>query len=202
MSMPKPVGSISLSSSVSVGAGLLGMSLIMPTQAAVDPATELPAVKVVADKTSQADSRGYQAKSSSVATLTDTPLVEVPQTVNVVTEQQIADRQPQSLDEALATVSGLKQSNTLGGTQDAIQKRGFGGNRDNSIMRNGLQSVQARNFTPTTERIEVLKGPSSLLYGIQDPGGVINVVTKKPQKEAKYSVSGFGTSVGGGGRTD
>jgi iron complex outermembrane receptor protein len=141
----------------------------------------------------------YQARRATVATRTDARLVEVPQSVSVVTNRVIEDRQPASLDEAINAVSGVKQGNTLGGTQDAIQKRGFGTNRDNSIMRDGMQSVQARNFTPTTERIEVLKGPASMLYGVQDPGGIINVVTKKPQLEAAHSISAFGSSFGGGG---
>lgn len=141
----------------------------------------------------------YQARRASVATRTDSPLIEVPQSVNVVTNRVIEDRQPLSLDEAINAVSGVKQGNTLGGTQDAIQKRGFGTNRDNSIMRDGMQSVRARNFTPTTERIEVLKGPASTLYGVQDPGGVINVVSKKPQLTEGRSISVWGTSVGGGG---
>lgn len=141
----------------------------------------------------------YQARRASVATRTNTPLVETPATVNVVTNRVIEDRSPNSLDEAINAVSGVKAGNTLGGTQDAIQKRGFGTNRDNSVMRDGMQSVQARNFTPTTERIEVLKGPASMLYGVQDPGGVINVVTKKPQLTAAHSVSAFGSSFGGGG---
>ena len=68
----------------------------------------------------------------------------------------------------------LLRANTLGGMFDSIQKRGFGGNRDNSIMRNGLQAGPAKNFSATTETVEVLKGPASVLYGIQDPGGVVN----------------------------
>ncbi|AYN97034.1 TonB-dependent siderophore receptor [Pseudomonas sp. LTJR-52] len=149
--------------------------------------------------TSEKSQVSYQASRASVATRTETPLVEVAQSVNVVTNRVIEDRAPQSLDEAINPVSGVKQGNTLGGTQDAIQKRGFGTNRDNSIMRDGMQSVQARNFTPTTERIEVLKGPASMLYGVQDPGGVINVVTKKPQLYSGHSISAWGTSFGGGG---
>ncbi|MFJ3485758.1 TonB-dependent siderophore receptor [Pseudomonas sp. NPDC090202] len=177
----------------------LGMSPLVQAQE-----MQLDAVNI--DAQSQADlsetehSRtSYQARKASVATRTEAPLVEVPQTVNVVTNRVLEDRQPSSLDEAINAVSGVKQGNTLGGTQDAIQKRGFGTNRDNSIMRDGMQSVQARNFTPTTERIEVLKGPASMLYGVQDPGGVINVVTKKPQLVEARSVSVFGSSFGGGG---
>jgi iron complex outermembrane recepter protein len=141
----------------------------------------------------------YQASRVSAGTRTDAPLVEVPQSMAVVTQALIQDRQPLSLDEAIATVSGIKQGNTLGGTQDAILKRGFGTNRDNSILRDGVQSVQARNFTPTTERVEVLKGPASMLYGVQDPGGIINIVTKKPTTTTLRALSLWGTSFGGGG---
>lgn len=151
------------------------------------------------DETTSKSQVSYQATRASVATRTETALVDVPQSVNVVTQRVIEDRAPLSLDEAINGVSGVKQGNTLGGTQDAIQKRGFGTNRDNSIMRDGMQSVQARNFTPTTERIEILKGPASMLYGVQDPGGVINVVTKKPQPVAATSLSAWGSSFGGGG---
>ncbi|WP_230943268.1 TonB-dependent siderophore receptor [Burkholderia cepacia] len=160
----------------------------------------LPAVVVNASQQKDKEAeRGYQAKRASVATRTDAPLIDTPQTVNVVTQQSIQDRQPDSLAEALETVPGVRMGNTLGGTLDAIIKRGFGDNRDNSILRDGMQSVNPRNFSPTTQRIEVLKGPASMLYGIQDPGGLVNVVTKKPELEAQRSVSGFTSSYGGGG---
>lgn len=181
-------------------AGVIGFLATASAYAQEEKITELNEVEVNALKTAEQNEQTYQAQTSAIATQTDTPLVEVPQTVNVVTKQKLEDRQPHSLDEALNTITGVKQSNTLGGTQDALQKRGFGGNRDNSIMRNGLQSVQARNFTPTTERVEVLKGPATLLYGIQDPGGIINVVTKQPQAQASYEISDYMTSFGGGGQ--
>ena len=166
-----------------------------PADAANGNGVETPEIIVTAKNRIQ----GYQAKQASVGTRTDAPLVEVPQSIVVVTQALIQDRQPLSLDEAISTVSGVKQGNTLGGTQDAILKRGFGTNRDNSILRDGMQSVQARNFTPTTERVEVLKGPSSMLYGIQDPGGIINIVTKKPTLDPLRAISTWGTSFGGGG---
>ena len=142
---------------------------------------------------------GYQASRSSTATRSDTALIDIPQTVNVVTEQSIDDRRPESLAEALATVPGISLANPLGGTLDAVVKRGFGYNRDNSILRDGMVSVQPRSFTPTTERIEVLKGPASMLYGVQDPGGVINVITRKPLLEKRWTVTGSASSFGGGG---
>ena len=181
--------------------GALMLSLAQPLWAA--ESLKLDAINIdtqaVAPTTTEKSQTSYQAVASTVATRTEAPLVEVPASVNVVTHRVIEDRSPQSLDEAINAVSGVKQGNTLGGTQDAIVKRGFGSNRDNSILRDGMQSVQARNFTPTTERVEVLKGPASMLYGVQDPGGVINVVTKKPQLKQATSVSGWGSSFGGGG---
>ncbi|MEO6920477.1 MAG: TonB-dependent siderophore receptor [Collimonas sp.] len=153
-------------------------------------------VKAAADSRPQAEN-GYQAKRASVASRSDAALVDVPQAVSVVTSLFLQDRQPGSLADALDTVSGVRMGNTLGGTLDAIIKRGFGDNRDNSMLRDGMLSVQPRNFTPTTERIEVLKGPASMLYGSMDPGGVINVVSKKPLLEAQHSVTLSGSSYGG-----
>lgn len=184
----------------SCAATVLMLALTQPAWAA--ETLQLGAVNIdsSADQSvTQKSQVSYQAVSSTVATRTETPLIETPQSVSVVTHRVIEDRSPQSLDEAINAVAGVKQGNTLGGTQDAIIKRGFGTNRDNSIMRDGMQSVTARNFTPTTERVEVLKGPASMLYGVQDPGGVINVVTKKPQQVQANSISAFGSSFGGGG---
>jgi len=178
----------------------LGLSPMVSAQELQLDAVNIDAAAQSAqDEDVEQSKNSYQARRASVATRSNTPLVQTPATVNVVTNRVLEDRQPNSLDEATNAVSGVKQGNTLGGTQDAIQKRGFGTNRDNSIMRDGMQSVQARNFTPTTERIEVLKGPASMLYGVQDPGGVINVVTKKPQLTDAHSISAFGSSFGGGG---
>lgn len=133
---------------------------------------------------------GYHAIGTSAVSKVDVPIIDTPTTVNVVTSQLLADRKPNDLNDALSSVSGVSQANTLGGIFDAVQKRGFGGNRDNSIMRNGIQAGPSHNFGATTDLVEVLKGPASVLYGIQDPGGIINVVTKKPLKEEKFTVGG------------
>ncbi|AGB81286.1 TonB-dependent siderophore receptor [Serratia sp. FGI94] len=145
----------------------------------------------------------YQPLTSVTGTRSETSLLNVPQAVDVVATQVLTDRAVSSLDEALYNVSGITQSNTLGGTQDAVMKRGFGDNRDGSILRDGVRSVQARNFTPTTERVEVLKGPASMLYGMGEPGGMINMISKKPQLQQHTHVEGWGSSFkGGGGQLD
>ncbi|QGH60350.1 TonB-dependent siderophore receptor [Serratia proteamaculans] len=147
--------------------------------------------------------QSYQPLTSVTGTRTETSLLNVPQAIDVVPQQVISDQAVSSLDEALYNVSGITQANTLGGTQDAVMKRGFGDNRDGSILRDGVRSVQARNFTPTTERVEVLKGPASMLYGMGEPGGMINMITKKPQLQQHTHVEGWGSSFkGGGGQLD
>ncbi|OOS00577.1 TonB-dependent siderophore receptor [Haemophilus paracuniculus] len=162
---------------------------ILPSYAVAEQPTELAEV-VVSGQGGDENPDSYQSRQSNIANKGATPLIDSPQTVNVVNSRLLADRKPQSLDEALATVSGVSQANNLGGMFDAVLKRGFGKNRDNSIIRNGMPSGPSHNFSPTTERVEVLKGPASVLYGIQDPGGVINVVSKQPLDEARYVVGG------------
>ena len=86
---------------------------------------ELEAIEITA--------RGYQPISADVIGGGNTPLLEVPRSVNIVTPAVLEDRRPGSLDEALLTVSGIRQANTLAGTLEAVVKRGFGDNRDNSV---------------------------------------------------------------------
>lgn len=154
---------------------------------------------VTADPNATLDATsGYQPLNTSTATLTNMPMLDIPQVVNTVSNNVLEDQNATTLDEALYNVSNVVQTNTLGGTQDAFVRRGFGANRDGSIMTNGLRTVLPRSFNAATERVEVLKGPASTLYGILDPGGLINVVTKRPEKTFGGSISATSTSFGGG----
>lgn len=153
---------------------------------------------------SAADSRdadGYSATTSSVSSKIPTARVDDVQSVSVVTRQQLDDYQAASLADAMRFVSGVSEGNTLAGTEDGFVRRGFGSNSDGSVYRDGVRSSQGLNFDATTERVEVLKGSASLLYGIQNPGGVINVVSKKPQYSWHTRVSGRAASEGGGAGT-
>ncbi len=147
------------------------------------------------------DAQGYNVTNSSVGSKTSTPRINQAQSVSVVTQQQLEDFQASSLTDAMRFVSGVTEGNTLGGTEDGFVRRGFGSNSDGSIYRDGVRSSQGLNFDATTERVEVLKGSASLLYGIQNPGGVINVISKKPQYEWHTKVSGRTSSEGGGAGT-
>lgn len=142
--------------------------------------------------------QGYQPLSTTLGSLQDTPILDVPQAVAVVPRAVLQDQAAQSLDDALANVSGITQANNLGGTQDAFLRRGFGDNRDGSIMLDGLRTILPRSFTSMTDYVEVLKGPSSTLYGILDPGGLVNVVTLKPELALGGSLNLTGSSFGGG----
>jgi len=148
---------------------------------------------------SQQDSVGsYQPPATSAIMRSQVPNLEIPQAINVVPAQVLADQAPRNLDDALSNVSGITQGNNFGATADTVMKRGFGDNRDGSIMRDGMPLVQGRSLNASTERVEVLKGPASLLYGIQDPGGVINVVSKRPQLQRYNAVNLRGSSYGSG----
>jgi len=142
--------------------------------------------------------QGYRATRASTASKSDVPIKEEAQSVQTVTPQLIQDYEVRTLDDASKFVSGVTQSNTLAGTKDAFVKRGFGSNNDGSIFRDGVRSNLSHNFDATAERVEVLKGPASLLYGALEPGGLINVVSKQPQYQQRTTLSGSAYSEGGG----
>ncbi|MBV4529935.1 TonB-dependent receptor [Pseudomonas sp. SWRI107] len=148
--------------------------------------------------TSQQDEYSYQPPATASIMRGQGPSLEIPHAINVVPAQVLRDQAPRNLDDALYNVSGITQGNNFGGTADTVMKRGFGDNRDGSIMRDGMPLVQGRSLNASAERVEVLKGPASLLYGIQDPGGVINVVSKRPQREQYNAVTVRGSTYGSG----
>lgn len=183
------------------GRALFSLLFMAPlVQAADNTATkDGETLTVTADPNTTAEAtNGYQPLNTSTATLTNMPMLDIPQVVNTVSDKVLADQHATTLDEALYNVSNVVQTNTLGGTQDAFVRRGFGANRDGSIMTNGLRTVLPRSFNAATERVEVLKGPASTLYGILDPGGLINVITKRPEKTFGGSLSATSSSFGGG----
>jgi iron complex outermembrane receptor protein len=161
----------------------------------IDGALNLGATTI----TSVADqSMSYQPPPTSSVMRSSALIQEIPQTVNVIPAQVIRDQAPRNLDDALANVSGITQGNTLASTQDSVMTRGFGDNRNGSIMRDGMPIVQGRGMNATVDRVEVLKGPASLLYGIQDPGGVVNMVSKKPELEQYNALTLRGSTYGDG----
>ncbi|RAU36522.1 TonB-dependent siderophore receptor [Enterobacter sp. RIT418] len=182
------------------GRALFSLLFLAPLGHAAEKTTQDgETLTVVASPNAAPDATsGYQPLNTSTATLTNMPMLDIPQVVNTVSDKVLEDQHATTLDEALYNVSNVVQTNTLGGTQDAFVRRGFGANRDGSIMTNGLRTVLPRSFNAATDRVEVLKGPASTLYGILDPGGLINVVTKRPETTFGGSMSATSSSFGGG----
>jgi len=123
------------------------------------------------------------AQRDTAATRTDTALIEVPQSVRVVSRKLIEDLGAKRLADTVDYVSGVTRMNDFGGTWDNYALRGFSNTEAGSLL-NGFAS--GRGYGPqrdvaTVERVEFLKGPAAALYGSSEPGGTINVVTKKPQ---------------------
>jgi iron complex outermembrane receptor protein len=161
------------------------------------PAAPTPSERAVAAAAAKYEQiLGYRAMPSATTLRGATSALNTSQVVNVVPEQVLKDQLPRNLDDALVNISGVTQTNTLAGTQDAVMRRGFGDNRDGSIMRNGIPLVQGRALNATVESVEVLKGPASLLYGIIDPGGVVNTISKRPDLYQHGSISVLGSTYG------
>ncbi|MHC6224092.1 TonB-dependent siderophore receptor [Pseudomonas sp. X10] len=164
----------------------------------LEPLDESGALNLQATTITSQQDASYQSPPSASIMRGQGAIQDIPQAINVVPAQVIRDQAPRNLDDALANVSGITQGNNFGGTADTVMKRGFGDNRDGSIMRDGMPIVQGRALNASTERVEVLKGPASLLYGIQDPGGVINVVSKRPQLQQYNALTLRGSTYGSG----
>lgn len=142
---------------------------------------------------------GYLANQSATGTKTDTPILTTPQSISVVTKDQIADQGAQTLVEALRYTPGVTLD-TYGATTffDWFKLRGFDAPRYLDGLRlpldPGTQFAYPRIETYGLERLEVLRGPSSGLYGQTDPGGLINMVSKRPTATPQNEIVGtFGS---------
>lgn len=132
---------------------------------------------------------GYNATHSSVATKTSMPLVRTSQSVSVVTREQIDKQGSMTVAEAVRYTPGVL-SNPYGNTRryDYLAMRGINDGSVDNIIIDGLKSMgdpgsySSLQIDPYfIERIDVLKGPSSVLYGRSNPGGLASLTTKRPQ---------------------
>ncbi|MFZ4833441.1 ferrichrome porin FhuA [Rouxiella sp. Mn2063] len=127
------------------------------------------------------------AKHSATATKTDTPLVKTPQSVSVVTRQEMDMRQPDTVKQALNMTPGVFASRGSSSTYDFIAIRGITPTGINQYL-DGIK-LQGDFYSEASidpymlERVEVLRGPASVLYGKSSPGGVVSMVSKRPTTE-------------------
>lgn len=132
---------------------------------------------------------GYNPPNTSVGTLTNTPLIDIPASIQVIPEEVIEDQGASDLLDVLRNTPGIITNSSPRDLFSEFTIRGF--NTGNSFLRNGIRD---NDFGRTgfdlnnVERVEVLRGPASVLYGQIAPGGAINVVTKKPLSSPLYDI--------------
>ena len=128
---------------------------------------------------------GYVARNSATATKTDTPLIETPQSISVITQAQMAAQGVSRVDEALRYSAGVRTEPIYDTRRGTYYVRGFNVANNGQYL-DGLKLAYSGGYGGwevdpyTLERLEVLRGPSSVLYGQTVPGGLVNQVSKRP----------------------
>lgn len=129
---------------------------------------------------------GYNVPDTSTATKTDTPLRDIPQSIQVVPQEVIKEQQITRISDATRNVSGVSPLTGFGAVGDGYTIRGFG----TSALRNGFKNrINFFDYGSNIERVEVIKGPASVLYGQLEPGGIVNYVTKQPLSNPYYAAA-------------
>lgn len=137
---------------------------------------------------------GYHAARAGSATKTATPLLQTSQSITVVGSEQIRDQDARTLAESLRSVAGVEAGQRGRRGLDDFTVRGFV--QSAYLFRDGMRmdnDMWIQNDPFAFERIEVLKGPASILYGQIAPGGLVNLVTKRPTDDP---MAELGVSVG------
>ena len=139
---------------------------------------------------------GYNATHSQIATKTSTALLETSQSVSVVTREQMDDQGSQTVSQAMRYTPGVL-TNPYGATHryDYVAMRGFNDGSVDNIYLDGLKSMGDSGTYSTMqvdpyflERVDILKGPSSVLYGRSSPGGLVALTSKKPLFEPYHQI--------------
>ncbi|KAB1477294.1 ferrichrome porin FhuA [Cronobacter sakazakii] len=130
------------------------------------------------------------AKRSATATKTDTPIEKTPQSVSVVTREEMDTRQPTTVKEALSYSPSVFSTRGSSSTYDVVTIRGF--TTSTTVNTNQYldgMKLQGNNYSEISmdpyflERVELMRGPTSVLYGNSNPGGIVSMVSKRPTTE-------------------
>ncbi|MET3694327.1 iron complex outermembrane receptor protein [Methylobacterium goesingense] len=129
---------------------------------------------------------GYTARVATAATKTNTPLIEAPQSVSVVTREQLNDRNVQTFADSVAYIPGAATARSgFDPRFDQVFIRGFDVLTNQGIYRDGLRVIGSGFAYPKTEpygleAVTILRGPASGLYGLGSPGGILDATSKRP----------------------
>ncbi len=180
-----------------IGAGLMLSAAMLPTMAAAEDASETAGVsdeqaanQIVVIATGQS--------TAGTSSRTDTPIIESPQTISIINRAELDLRGVMTVNDAVAYTAGVVSE--FGGTDsrvDGIKLRGFeaGGFSTNNSFVDGLRLPSGGQWTRlafdpySLDQIEILKGPSSILFGQSAPGGVVNMVSKRANTRGGGEVS-------------
>ena len=157
----------------------------------LDPVTVEARQASTPEQGAQSPIRGYVATHALTATKTDTSILETPQTISVVARDQITDQNAQSLNQVLRYTSGVttETRGAVATRYDQLTIRGFDGNTYlNGLKLPDLYYIAGQIDPYLLERVEALKGPTSVLYGQAPAGGIINQVSKRPTADARNEV--------------
>ena len=129
--------------------------------------------------------------SASTATRTDTLLRDIPQAIQVIPQRVIEEQNALRLGEALRNASGVVTTTGRAQEGDGVFIRGFGGPFNSTFLLNGIRDENGQSIIAdpvNIERVEILKGPASVLFGEVAPGGTVNIITERPLSEPFYEV--------------
>lgn len=177
---------------------LLAIGVLLTTPAVAFAAAESDQPQdVSASEIVVLGSRGkdYKVDDLTTATRTGTNIMDVPQSIQFVPRDVIDDQQIVDLTSALRNVSGIQAGTDAGNRSESFTIRGFRSSYyaiDSILLSPAVETNDSYRDLANVERIEVLKGPASVLYGRGDPGGLINIVTKQPRftRGMNFSVQG------------
>ncbi|MFQ6573664.1 TonB-dependent siderophore receptor [Pseudomonas sp. UM16] len=133
---------------------------------------------------------GFTATRTAAGTKTDTPIVEIPRSMTVITREQLDDRQVLNLNDALRYTAGVQSSGYASDPRaDWLRVRGF----DPTQFLDGLPLPKGSFANPKVEpwnleRIAVLRGPASSVYGQTPPGGMLDMVSRRPQEQSAHEI--------------
>lgn len=145
----------------------------------------LPEIDIVG-----ASPKSYRSDIANSATRLDVPVMEIPGAVGVVSRKLMEDQQVVGLSDAMKNVSGVTARPSGFNLYDVFVSRGFSLTNSRNYFRNGIRFLKFSNSPVSNlERVEMLKGPASVLYGAVEPGGVINFITKPTLPDRKYGVT-------------
>ena len=179
---------LSLAIALSLGTG--AFSAARGDEAAAGEPTPLPRVTVTAEH----ESEGYLTERSRTATKTDTPLLDVPQAVSVVTRDLIQDQSMQSLADVARYVPGAGMAQGEG-NRDTIILRGNSSTSD--FFLDGVRDdVEYFRDLYNVDRVEVLKGPNAMIFGRGGAGGVVNRVSRQANWEPTREIFPAGRLLG------